>query len=436
MRRRLLTAMLLVSFVAVAGFGLPLALAVRALYRDEALLTLSASAARAVVAVPGSFAVGKDLPELPVEGGGVRTALYDVQGSLVVGRGPRRADAAVAATLAGRGAQRRVAELVVTMPVTYEERVVGVIRTDLTPGVVAGRTRRTWLAMAGLAVVVLAAATLVAAYRARGLTEPLSSLRDDAALIGGGGELPARADTGLAEVDTVRAALAGAVGRLNHALARERAFSADLAHQLRTPLTSLRLRLETGQLQPTPTRAVLDEALVDVDRLTQTVDDLVLLARDTGLGVEAHPLATPLREAVERWQPIVERAGRRLVFSHEPQLPWTLARPAAVRQVLDVLLDNALRHGAGDVSLSASCLQDGAVVAVGDSGGAVLDGEQVFLRRSPQAAGSGIGLALARRLAEAEEMRLILQHAGPGPVFHLVVVGAGSNRLPRDRQRR
>lgn len=100
MRRRLLTAMLLIATVAVAGFGVPLAWSVHALYRDEALLMLSEQASRAAVTVPVSFAEGHDLPELPPQTTDVQVALYGADGTRLVGRGPSRADAPVLARCA------------------------------------------------------------------------------------------------------------------------------------------------------------------------------------------------------------------------------------------------------------------------------------------------------------------------------------------------
>lgn len=430
----MLTAMLIVAGLAVAGFGVPLALSVQALYRDEALLMLSEEAARAAVAVPNSFGRDADLPELPEQRGNVQVALYDAAGMRIVGTGPERADAAVRVALADGSAQRRLSELVVAVPISDDETVVGAIRTSLPPDVVVSRIRRTWAGMAGLAAAVLVGAGLLAFRRSRSLARPLASLRSDAEIIGAGGELPPRPDTGLAEIDAVRAALAESASRLNTSLARERSFSADLAHQLRTPLASLRLRLETEQLHPRDDARLVEDALDDVDRLQQTIDDLLILARDTEQNREPHALSSVLREAAARWEPRLAHVGRRLEVVSEAQLPFVEASPSSVRQILDVLLDNALTHGEGDIRLSGARLGQGAVVAVVDQGRTVVDPAGIFVRRSTQAAGSGIGLALARRLAEAEDLRLILAHPGPGVAFHLVFGGRPPCR-PGDRRR-
>jgi len=420
--------MLLVATVAVLGFGLPLALAVQSLYRDEALLELSRHAARAVVAVPASFASEKDPPELPDGGPQVSTALYDSRGVKLQGGGPVRADEPVRAALRGSSITQRQDELVVAVPVSEQERVVGAVRVSVPQAAVTGRVRQAWAVMAALAAGVLGAAGVLAARRSRRLAGPLADLRDDAELIGTGVAIPVRDAGGVPEVAAVRTALVEAAGRLDEALEHERALSSDLAHQLRTPLTSLRLRLEGELLRPSgpagPLEELVRDVLTDVDRLQQTIDDLLTLARETVRTRPAHPLATSVREAGERWAAPAASAERVLVGDVEPHLPWVTPSPAALRQVLDVLLDNALTHGRGAVQLSARRVGDGAVVAVSDAGPGRLDDQTVFVRRSGTAGGSGIGLALARRLAEGEGMRLLLAEPGPGPVFHLVVAAA------------
>lgn len=428
MRKRLLVSMLLIAAIAVVGFGAPLALSVEALYRDEALLTLSEEAARAVAAVPGSFKREQDLPELPAAVDDVTVGLYSADGRKLRGAGPARADAPVKATLRGGTAQRNRDDLVVAFPISDREATVGAIRTSMSNDVVAGRTRRTWAVMGVLAFGVLVAAGLLAARRSRSLARPLAGLRADADVIGEGGEVPARPDTGIQEIEAVHDALAQAATRLNSSLARERAFSADLAHQLRTPLSSLRLRLETEQLRDGHDAQLLDHVLRDVDRLEQTIDDLLALARDSDPAREPRALAPLLRDAATRWGPRLALAGRQLDLGIEAHLPWVDTSPAAIRQILDVLIDNALVHGGGDVTLSGSRIGHGAVVAVADHGHTTVNAGEIFVRRSPDAVGSGIGLALARRLAEAEDVRLVLADPGPGVVFHLVFGARGPVR--------
>ena len=422
MRRRLLRTILLITVAAVAGFGVPLALSVRARNVDTALLTLAEEASRAAAAVPGSFESEKDLPELPASDADVDIALYDSDGARLLGRGPR-SDSTVSSALAAKSTQRNRNNLVVVYPISFEERIVGAVRASTPRSVVDATTHRTWAAMSVLAAAVLVAAGAVSALRSRSLARPLADLRADAATLGRGGEVPPRPPTGMDEIDVVHDALVGAATRLNASMANERAFSADLAHQLSTPLASLRLRLETAQMQGNEENALASGALRDVERLQQTMTDILALSRDTLTRRDPQNLSAILGEVADEWMPRLRAIDRQLSTEVAPRLPWVDASPEAVRQILDVLIHNAMVHGAGVVRLSAEPVGTGVIVGVTDEGTAVLDINSIFERRNIGAAGTGIGLALAQRLAQAEDLRLVLVNPGPGAAFHLAFAG-------------
>lgn len=425
--------MLLVAFLAVVGFGVPLALAVEKQYRDEALLIFLEEAARAVVAVPASFAWSRDLPELPGSTKGADVALYSQPGKLLVGTGPATGDPPVMAALAGGARPAKASRFVVVLPVLDKEQAVGAVRASLPPASVIQRTHQAWELMAGLAAAVLLASGAFAMDRSRPLSRPLVELGADATMIGARGQVPDRPRSGVAEIDDVHEALAQAATRLNAALARERSFGADVAHQLRTPLASLRLQLETEQLRGDSDDAMLERALDEIERLQQTIDDLVGLNRERTEHRDLHPLSSLLADSVARWEGPAAQAGRALVRLPGPSLPWTRVSPSAVRQILDVLISNALTHGGGSVRLSGVAVGGGAVLAVQDGGAAVIHPEEVFQRRGNGAVGSGIGLALARRLAEAEGMQLLVADPGPGVAFQLIITGVGQPE-PGQRQ--
>lgn len=207
-------------------------------------------------------------------------------------------------------------------------------------------------------------------------------------------------------------------------LARERSFSADVAHQLRTPLAGLRLRLEHA-LRSDDKRHPVEGALAEVGRLEATVEHLLALARDTQQ--VSSPLAVPhlLHAVDERWQPRFAQAQRALTVHDGGRLPTVHASDVSIGQVLDVLIDNALRHGDGAVGVRARPAAGGLVIEVDDEGPGITDDRLAAVFDRHEGSGNGIGLALARTIAEAEGGRLLAVRGQP-PCFHLILPAAGS----------
>ena len=163
-------------------------------------------------------------------------------------------------------------------------------------------------------------------------------------------------------------------------------------------------------------------ALQTADRLERTIDELLALARDSPTARTPADLPALLAELEASWHGPLAAAGRPLRVSAAPGLPPTRASSAAARHVLDVLIANAARHGAGTVTVRARDADTAIAVDIADEGpGVTTSAEDLFRRRAAGAAGHGIGLALARALAEAEGGRLLLTRSGPGPVFTLLL---------------
>jgi signal transduction histidine kinase len=427
MSRRILTAILTVTVLAVVLFGLPLGIALRRLYRNEAVVRLEREAARASIAVPASFEQTRDPVELSVRRDGTLLAVYDRQGRKLKGVGPAHADREVARALTGQlsdGAHG--GQLVVALPVTSEERVFAVLRAAVPEGAVNSRIRRGWLAMGLLAVAVIGLAALVARWHARRLGRPVLALASAAAQLGDG-DFSVRADAvGVPEVDAAASALNATAERLGELVGRERTFSADASHQLRTPLTGLRLQLESTLLDPKANRdAAIERALGDIDRLEATVEDLLALARDASPARDPVRVDGLLADADLRWHGPLAAAGRPLRIDVDATLPLVRASAAAIGQVLDVLIGNAQQHGRGAVTVRARRAPRSLAIEVSDEGpGPPIDGHDVFRRRPESATGRGIGLALARSLTEAEGGRLTLSRTGPSPRFTLLLPAA------------
>ena len=140
--------------------------------------------------------------------------------------------------------------------------------------------------------------------------------------------------------------------RFGEVIARSTRSARTRSHQLRTPITGLRVRVETALGTPgADLRAALEETLVPIDRLETTVDDLLLLAHDTH--ADRAPLDLPrlLQETEDGWHGKLAAAGRPLRVEIEPDIEAPPLAEPAVRQILEVLLTNALDHGAGVVNL-------------------------------------------------------------------------------------
>lgn len=424
LRRQIAAGILAVTSVAVLLFALPLAAAVSRLYRDQELAGLQRDATRIVALVPDNPIGPQSRLRVPDAADRDEViGLYTPDGRLAAGRGPDRSP------VAGAGSDGRVhqgseaGQLTVAVPVPSDRSVVAVVRAAVPFSEVAGRSRRSWAAMALLALAVLAVAALLARRQARRIATPLEQLTVAARALGDGDFTVTPQRSGIREADAAGVALRDTAERLGGLLQRERTFSADASHQLRTPLTGLLLGLESALDRPgADLRRAMEVALERGRRLQQTVDDLLALRRDTGGGPGTLDLEVELPVVGDTWRAVFAARRRPFSVTVDAALPAVAASAPALRQILDVLVDNALQHGAGAVSLTASDLGDAVAVEVADDGEGLASGpEAAFTRRSPSAQGHGIGLALARSLAEADGGRLVVRRAAPRPVLALLL---------------
>jgi len=280
-----------------------------------------------------------------------------------------------------------------------------------------------WAGMAGLATAAVTVAWLVGRRQARRLAQPLEELEESARRLGEGDFSVRTRRGGIEEIDAVGAALEATAARLDELLGRERAFSTDASHQLRTPLAGMRLRLEAAlERTDADPRSAIAASLVDADRLEAIIDELLALAR-AGEAPPTGPvdLGALVGELSPEWGARLALHGRDLTVQVDPGAPEARASTAAVRQVLGVLVDNATTHGRGTVTVTVREATGAVAVDVSDEGPGVQDDRgAVFAPRADRRRGHGIGLPLAHRLAEAERGRLQLTRVAP-PVFTLLL---------------
>jgi signal transduction histidine kinase len=209
--------------------------------------------------------------------------------------------------------------------------------------------------------------------------------------------------------------------RLHRSFERERRFVADASHELRTPVAVIKTELEgalrTGDFGP-QVREALVAAVEECDRLAQLAEDLLVIARaaEGELPVRREALrARPLLEGVrERFVDRAEQRGRviRIEADGDPQLSADLLR---IRQALGNLVDNALRHGAGEIVLRARSASAGVELEVSDGGqGFAPDiagrAFERFARGDPvrTRGGAGLGLAIVRAVVEGHAGRVAI----------------------------
>ncbi len=404
---------MLAVVLAVTLFGSPLLAAVNRLFYADERAELERLALRGALAVSPRLATTNDRPDLPTTEASVRLGIYDERGRRVAGRGPATGDAAVGDALTGQVSDIATdSDLVVAIPVTAGERVIAVARAASPRSGVQARIRATWAGMLGLAILAGAIASLVAAAQARRLTRPMQELEAVAADLGSGNFAVRARPSGVGEIDRAGDALNQTARRLDDLLSRERAFNAHASHQLRTPLTGLRLGLEAALDGPAADlRRSAEEAMVTADQLSRTIDDVLALARSPQAQAQPIDLGEVLTDLQTRWHGPLAEQGRplRLLDQQPPQCEASLP---AVGQILDVLLDNALHHGAGAVTVIARSSGDVAAIDVTDEGSttAALLGTAGRPSGHSERGALRLGLALASSLAEAQGGRLVHAH--------------------------
>ena len=417
MRRRLVTSTAVIALASVVVLGIPLGLVEAARVRADATARLEREADAVGGAIDDRIEARRPLSSAQLARyvrPGHRIVITRLGRQVYVGR-PLGGEVTRV-----RAGSSRVATVVAEAPASEVGR----------------RVTHAWLLIAALAVGGVAAAVALAFLQARRLARPLEALAGTSARLGAGDFSTRAGRFAIPEVDALAHVLDSAAERIARLVVREREFSTNVSHQLRTPLTALRLRLEEMRLQPRggDDRAELDAALTELARLERRVGDLLSYARQATAGESVELDLVDLAERhATTWAPLFARARRRLVVD-APVPVAVRASAGAVGQVLDVLLDNALAHGEGRTRIAVRDDGRRALVSVEDEGRGIDpdDAARIFERGASPAGGTGIGLHLAQVLAESEGGQLRLAHPAP-PLFELRLPHRpGSGVAPRD----
>ncbi|WP_329457541.1 ATP-binding protein [Streptomyces sp. NBC_01497] len=418
MRRRLINSTLAVVLVVIAVFGVSLVIVETRTITSSAQESVDSEALRVVSIVDGRLLGGESITAgiLKQQITANRFARIDVpgHGDVQVGKEPKGS----VIRGQGRGEQGEI--------VTVEEQSSSVTR----------EVGRTLLIIGAVALLAIIAAVLLAVRQANMLASPLVDLAETAEKLGSGDPRPRHKRYAVPELDRVADVLDSSAERIGRMLTAERRLAADASHQLRTPLTALSMRLEeitvTEDLDTAREEASI--ALNQVERLTDVVERLLTNARDPRTG-SAIPLDLDriIKQQIEEWKPVYRGGGRAIVRSGR-QGVWVMATPGAIAQVLAALIENSLMHGGGTVALRTRVTGNQAVIEVTDEGPGVSPdlGARIFERAISGHNSTGIGLAVARDLAEADGGRLELLQPNP-PVFALFL--SRETQEPEEQQR-
>ena len=310
--------------------------------------------------------------------------------------------------------------LYVAVPVASGGTVHGALRITLDTSDVNERIRTFWLSLAAIAAVVLTAVALIGWVIARSVTRPLRELTASAARFAGGDlSVTEHVAEGPPEIRALDTTMGTMAQRLDAVLSDQRRFVADASHQLRTPLTALRLRLENLQSDLAEsgspphdehTDEALERAIGETERLTELVSNLLQLARaDDNPATDVADLDALVRDRVDTWTAIAEERGVELRHHSTRSPTMVQCVPGAIEQILDNLFDNALAVSSPETTIEteiAAPTHGFVELRVVDHGpglpdDAKRDAMRRFWRGDTTRPGTGLGLAIVDTLATA-----------------------------------
>ncbi|WP_328386474.1 ATP-binding protein [Streptomyces sp. NBC_00400] len=404
MRRRLINSTLAVVLVVIAVFGVSLVIVETRTIQAGAQESVASEAVRLVGIVESRLGSGEKItPDILSEQiTAKRYAKIKVPGKAPIEIGTRPSGEVIQSQVSGDRGES--------------------VTVQASRSMVSAEIGRTLLVILAVALLAIIAAVILAVRQGRRLTAPLTDLAETAERLGSGDPRPRHRRYGVQELDRVADVLDASAERIARMLTAERRLAADASHQLRTPLTALSMRLEeiTVTDDPDTVKEEATIALAQVERLTDVVQRLLTNSRDPRSGsAVAFDLDEVVKQQIEEWRPAYRSAGRAIVRSGKKGLR-AVGTPGAVAQVLATLIENSLMHGDGTVALRTRVTGNQAVVEVTDAGPGVPPdlGSRVFERTVSGRNSTGLGLAVARDLAEADGGRLELLQQHP-PVFAL-----------------
>ena len=428
MTRRVAAALLVLTLAILVAAVVPLALGAIAHERDSFIEDTARTAAS--IAGIAEARLGDHVSDDPAMSAALVTAarqgdellILSKQGNVVVRQGVPKSNVwrqlVAQSTTQNDPTTELTSNRVIAVQTVWDDgklsgTAIGTVVLERPTGPLNQNIANLWLYLVGLSGAAMVAAVLIAIYFARWVSRPLAKL-DTAARKIADGDLTVRAKTryGPPELRRMAATFNMMAGRLEALVHGHRAMLADASHQLRTPLTALRLRLDLLAADSAPAAAAeLAGAQEEIARLSRLVDGLLATARAEAVTeqLETIDVTEVVSERVSAWQPVADGNGVKLLAEAPSASPAPRVALGAgyLEQILDNLLDNAIDaigDDGGIVRVSVARSETGTMLTVADNGPGMTPHERsrAFLRYTTGSQnGTGLGLAIVHRLVTA-----------------------------------
>jgi len=456
MRRLLLASFLGIVLIALAVSTIPFALFLQSVERDRLLTSMERDAfilaGRSEEALESLDAIDlapvRELATTYREAGGARVVIVDPTSTVVVTNDPQEdrvgisyasrpefvdALGGVISTGERYSDTLGITLVYVAVPVFSGSSIVGAVRLTLDKAYIDVVVNRQLAGIGLVALTTLALGALIAIVLSRTLVRGLKEL-DIAAVAVSRGDFSARAreDLGPAEIRALSQAFNVMASRVGSLMDTQKRFASDASHQLRTPITALMLRLE-GLRESVKLNAKSTERFDAIEselaRLNRLIDGLLALGRSGADEVRRESVDASMvcQERVESWSSLADEAGITVTADIDPGLT-VVAVATAVEQIFDVYLDNALSvtPTGGTIEVRAKTEGPSVVISIADEGPGMSDAElsrafDRFWRASSLYEGTGLGLALAKQLADASDATASLSRGPTGGIIARVV---------------
>lgn len=453
MRRRLVASMVGLVGVVLVAHDVPLALHLSEIERDRLTTSIERDAftiggqispaltrsepdrAALIADVVSSFGVDPLSTVIVVDADGYLIAGTDsthVAGDDYVSR-PEIAAALLGNPSSGSRPSVTIGEelVYVAIPVLSGAEVLGAVRITYPKSVLDARVNEELRGILLAAAVSIAMAIAVAVLFARTVSRPIEDLRHATEQFASGDLDVLAPESGPRETRQLARSFNAMARRMGNLIDRQRSFAGDASHQLRTPLTALRLRLEqASEVAASDTEALrehLEEARDETDRLTHLVEQLLQLARAEGSVLQAteFDLAELIQARIEQWNYLAAEHEIEILPAKVSSIRVT-ASEFALREILDNYLANAIEASPAGARIEVIVIEGDfdLDVVVRDNGVGLTDDQRsrAFDRfwRAPSESnrrlGSGLGLAVVAQLADAAGMRVELRSAPTGGI--------------------